>query len=122
MHGSRRQYESPLVRDYGDLRGITASLHPLVGAGGSDLAFSTPWPHDPGSGPQNASGGSGGVADSGGGGGSGGGGPSGGGGGGGGGGSLPFTGLVVGAVAAAGSGLTAAGTLLRRFVRRGDNS
>ncbi|MFL5779732.1 MAG: hypothetical protein ACJ760_00315 [Thermoleophilaceae bacterium] len=110
----RRQYQSPVVRDYGDLEGITASLHPLVGAGGADLSFSTPQPYDPGSG---GAGGAGGVADSGGGGGSG-GGSGGGAGGGGGGGNLPFTGLAVGAVAAVGSGLTAAGTALRGFVKR----
>lgn len=109
MQGVRRQYQSPVVRDYGDLEGITASLHPLVGAGGADLSFSTPQPYDPGSG------GAGGVADSGGGGGSGGGS---GGGAGGGGNSLPFTGLAVGAIAAVGSGLTAAGTALRGFVKR----
>jgi alkaline phosphatase len=121
MQGARRQYESPVVRDYGDLRGITASLHPLVGAGGTDLSFSTPSPHNPvGGGPQNATGGTGGVADSGGG--SSGGGSSGGGSGGGGGGSLPFTGLIVGAIAAAGSGLTAAGALLSKLARRGDDS
>jgi hypothetical protein len=96
-------------------------MHPLVGAGGTDLAFSTPSPHDPLGGYQQDASGSGGVADSGGSGGSGGGG-SGGGSGGGGGGSLPFTGLVVGVIAAAGSGLTAAGTLLRKLARRSGDS
>jgi hypothetical protein len=113
-----QRYESPLVVDYGDLRDITVSFHPLVGAGSADLSFSVVAPTHPGGGgdvdPGSvASGSGGGVAGAAA---SGGGGK--GAGGGGGGGSLPFTGLAVGAVAAIGSGLTAAGTLLRRFTRR----
>jgi alkaline phosphatase len=118
MHGSQRRYGPPRVYDYGSLTEITADLHPVVGAGASDLSFSSPYPHgvasggggyDPGGG-----GGVGGASASGGGSSGGGGGH----GGGGGGGSLPFTGLAVGAVAAAGSALTAAGAALRRFARR----
>ncbi len=52
-------------------------------------------------------------------GGGGGGGAGSGGGGGGGGGSLPFTGFAVGALAALGSGMTAAGVALRRRLSRG---
>ena len=67
---------------------------------------------DPGDSGVGSGGGSGGA-----GGGSGAGGSGGGGSGGGGGDSLPFTGLAVGAVAAVGSALTAAGTALRRRLR-----
>jgi hypothetical protein len=115
MHGLHPEYQPPHVSDYGDLRGITASYHPLVSSGGADLSFSPPGPHStPGDGEiavlgrRSSSGGdpsgSGGSSPT---------GSSGGGGGG-----LPFTGLAIGAVAAAGSGLTAAGALLRRVARR----
>ncbi|HKP91594.1 MAG TPA: hypothetical protein VJT75_16630 [Thermoleophilaceae bacterium] len=98
---------------------MTRSFHPLLGqAVSQDLSFSMAI-HDP-----DYIGGSGGEVESGGGGGSGGGsgggaggGSGGGGSGGGGGGQLPFTGLAVGAMAAVGSGLTAAGTALRRALR-----
>jgi hypothetical protein len=121
MQGSHPNYRPPSIADYGTLAGMTASFHPLLGqAGAQDLSFSMAL-HDP-----DYSSGTGGVVDSGGGGGgggsdptggSGGGGGGAGGGGGGGGERLPFTGLAVGAMAAVGSGLTAAGTALRRAVR-----
>jgi hypothetical protein len=119
MHGSQRPYGPPRIFDYGSLLEITAELHPVVGASGTDLSFSSPYPHGVAGGgggydPGLASGGVGGASASGGGSSGGGGGH----GGGGGGGSLPFTGLAVGAVAAAGSALTAAGAALRRYVRR----
>lgn len=121
MHGCQREYLPPGVEDYGDLRAMTGAIHLLIGAGSPPgLTFSSP---DSNTG---AGGGVGDVTGS-----SGpsgpvgtssvaGGGPNGGGGGGGkgGGGSLPFTGLEVGIVAAAGSALTAAGATLRRAVRR----
>jgi hypothetical protein len=131
MHGSHRHdaparaYDSPVVSDYGDLRTITASLHPLVGA--ADLSFSSPGATPGGTvtdyGGVGGAEGSGGVSDPGGGGGSVGGAGSGVGAGGGGGGGapdgrLPFTGLAVGAVAGAGSALAAGGAALRRRFRK----
>jgi alkaline phosphatase len=112
VHGSHTGYQPPSVADYGDLRGLTAAFHPLLGAGGSDLTFSDPEALGGGgvSSGTHVGGGGGGAATGGGGGSTG--------GGGGGGGQLPFTGLVVGVVAAVGSGLTAGGALLRRLVSR----
>jgi hypothetical protein len=104
---------------------MTAAFDPLAAARGADLGFSSP--DQGGVGGEFAGGGEyfgAGVGGAAGGGGGGGGGDSGGGGGGGasggggGGGELPFTGLAVGAVAAAGAALTAAGSGLRRLVRR----
>jgi hypothetical protein len=119
MHGSQPNYWPPVVMDYGDLRGMTAAFDPLAAARGADLSFSSP---DQGAvGGQMAGGGEylgAGVGGAGAGGGGDGGGSSGGGAGGGGDGSLPFTGLAVGAMAAAGAALTAAGSGLRRFARR----
>ena len=115
MQGSHAQYHPPVIADYGTLTRMTASFHPfLAQVAGQDLSFSTPDPNTPIHGGVQSGGqsGTGGSDPSGSGGGSG-----NGGGGGGGGGHLPFTGLAVGAVAAVGSGLSAAGAALRRAVR-----
>lgn len=131
MHGSRRPYQQPRVADYGDLWALTATAHPVLGVAASqDMSFSSARA-GPGSGvlPLGAS--NGGVGRTGsdpgvgtqgfsasGAGGSGAHGGGAGGGGHGGGGTLPFTGLAVGAVAAAGTGLVAVGKTLRRITGR----
>lgn len=131
MHGSQRPYQLPRVTDYGDLWTLTATAHPVLGVAASqDMSFSSAT-SGPGSGVLPLSASNGGAGSSGSGpagaaqgfsaGGSGTGGAHGGGAGGGGhgnGGTLPFTGLAVGAVAAAGTGLAAAGSALRRITRR----
>ena len=136
-------YEAPLVRDYGDLTQLTTAVHLLLGEGAApDLTFSAPAgggatvagagstaaggaPSLPSAGvgtqsvlPEAASGG---VTD-------GAHGASGGAGaavtgggdaaGGGGGGQLPFTGFAAAGAAAVGVGLTAAGSAIRRGMRR----
>jgi hypothetical protein len=137
MHG--KHYLPPEIVDYGDLRQMTAAAHPLLGV---PMAQAPPFSSAAGGGPggrgavagtqagvlpqQVAGGGTpgesgvAGETTTGGGspGGGSGGGTGGGTGGGGGGGSLPFTGLVAGAVAATGSALAAAGAGLRRALRR----
>jgi hypothetical protein len=135
----------PTVKDYGDLLELTGDLGMLhVGIGGpvfmaassatspgggsvagssqgataTDAGGQLPASaQGTGSAPGGSSGGAGGAtgAGPGGGGGSGSGGA---GGGGGGGGNLPFTGLAVGAMAAVGGGLSAAGVAVRRWLRR----
>jgi hypothetical protein len=113
MQGSHLQYRPPSIRDYGTLARMTASFHPLLGqVTGQDLSFSDPNVPKHGVASGGGSGGGGGSDPTGSGSGAG-----GGGGGAGGGKELPFTGLAVGAVAAAGSALTAAGGALRRAVR-----
>jgi hypothetical protein len=139
---ARSAYTRPTVKDHGDLQKLTGAVATLhVGIGGSaTTAVSSPTgpggavagiahgttgndasgqlpasAEGTGSGPGSSGGG---VADVGGGGSGAGGGGGGGSGGGGGGGSLPFTGLAVGAMAAVGGGLSAAGVALRRWLRR----
>jgi hypothetical protein len=132
-HGSLGRYAAPQVVDYGTLVEITAFPHLLLGtAGVSDLTFSSPnTPGGPGELPGATSGSisdgvdpgtagtlattgtAGGGTQS-----AGGGAPGGGPSGGGGHGQLPFTGVAVGAIAAVGSGLAAAGGALRRRLRR----
>jgi hypothetical protein len=126
-----RAYACPTIRDYGDLVQLTGDVGMLhVGIGGpmiaqisgaaspaGGLACATagdgtdPATADSGDSPGSVGGT---LGTTGSGGGSGGGGS----GGGGGGGHLPFTGLALGAIAAAGSGLSAAGVALRRRLRR----
>ena len=126
MHGLRPEYQRPRIADYGGLRRITAAFNPVLGhLGAHDLSFSTEATDPPlaggatGQDPTSARGEvASGSAGGGTGGGAAGGGAGGGGGHGGGGGNLPFTGLALGAVAAVGSGLTAAGAALRRALRR----
>jgi hypothetical protein len=125
-------YLPPLIVDYGDLCEMTASVHPLLGATTAQAPPFSAAAHGPAGGtagtnaagqgailPQQAAGGAspGGSGDTAGTD-AGGGGTSGGGGGSGGGGSLPFTGLVAGAVAATGTALAGAGAALRRALRR----
>jgi hypothetical protein len=127
------RYSAPRVADYGTLLEMTAAAHLLLGTTGvHDLSFSSPGtPGAGGESPGVSNGsfgdqvdpGSAGTLTATAGGGSPAGGTSSGSSGGssggstGGGGSLPFTGLAVGAVTAAGSGLVAAGGALRRAVR-----
>lgn len=128
-------YACPTIRDYGDLVQLTGDvgmLHvgiggpmiaqisgaasPAGGIAGSSADGTNPGSADSGGSTTNSAGGV--LGTSGSGGGSNGGGSGGGGGGGGGGGNLPFTGLALGAIAAAGGGLSAAGVALRRRFRR----
>ena len=53
MHGKHCQYESPLVRDYGDLREITASFRAIMGVTTTDLSFSGPGSQPGGGGVEN---------------------------------------------------------------------
>jgi hypothetical protein len=128
-----RAYVRPTVRDYGDLVQLTGDVTMLhVGLGGATTA-QVSGAAAPGGGlagitqagdgtdagtagsgtaPANGVGGTLGTS------GSGGSSNGGGGGGGGGGGNLPFTGLALGVIAAAGGGLSAAGAALRRRFRR----
>lgn len=135
--GIEKHYQPPVVTDYGLLEEITAATHLLLGQVGDsahDLSFSS------GVSPGSATGGTGvtgtgsgsfsspgalsgvsptsasGAAGAGPG---GGGGAAGGAGDAGAAGELPFTGFVVGAAAAAGSGLIALGRALRRAATRG---
>ena len=132
---ARGAYTRPTVQDYGDLLKLTGDLGMLhVGIGGPVFmaASATTSPggsvaggqlpasaQGTGSAPGDSGGGvAGGNGAGPGGGGPGGGGSGGGGSGGGGGGNLPFTGLAVGAIAAVGGGLSAAGVAVRRWLRR----
>jgi hypothetical protein len=116
-------YLPPAIKDYGDLRAMTAMSHPLFGnvAAASDLSFSEPLAPGPaGAGAVAGEGASSSAQAPSGGGGAGGVAAGGGGAGGGGGGKLPFTGLAVGVVAAVGSALGLAGATLRRALRRSE--
>jgi hypothetical protein len=128
-----QHYEQPRITDFGKLEALTADVgHFGIGVGGVAGGSLPQAPPGGGSdiGPTaqelpegDVLGGGGGAGggepggSEGGGGGTGGAG-AGGGSGGGGGGSLPFTGLALGLFAAIGGGLTAAGTALRRALRR----
>jgi hypothetical protein len=131
-------YASPQIADYGDLREVTRSSHLMLGSAldpsgtaSQDLSFSGAvapssavlGSSDSGSGASPSSGddasGVAGTGASGGGGAGAGGGGGGGSGAGGGSGSLPFTGLAVGVVGAAGAAMAAGGAALRRLARRG---
>jgi hypothetical protein len=139
--GARGAYSRPTVQDYGDLVELTGDLtmlHVGVGSptlmavssatspGGSVVGATQASPaaggqlgtSATGTGTVPGSSGGGVAGTTVGGGGSGLGGSGGGGSGGGGGGDLPFTGLAVGAMAAVGGGLSAAGVAVRRWLRR----
>ena len=141
MQGSESRYEGPVVKDYGDLVALTAAIHTPLGVGTApDLSFSngvhgqvasggggtvnapvaggtvsptaqglhaTPVGGVSGAthGPSGAGAGAGGTGSP-------------GGGGGAGGGTLPFTGFSLAVPAALGAAMTAAGSLLRRVLRR----